>query len=172
MDELNNQQPTDEQLAVKVQKGDVEGFNVLLSRYHQKILRYGNKFLLGPQDIEDVTQEIFLKAYRYINSFDVSRKFSPWLYRIAHNEFINVGKKRKGENVDFFDFDSFFPHPHATEDVQKDLNDQEVKTMLESFLNKLPAKYREPLVLYYLQDLDYKDIGEILHIPVATVGEG
>ncbi len=168
--ELPNQQPTDEILAGKVQNGDLEAFNVLLGRYHQKILRYGHKFLLENGDIEDVAQEIFLKAYRFIKSFNTERKFSPWLYRIAHNEFINHGKKRKSEPMDFFDFDSFFPHPQSPDTAEKDLDSQQIKSILNNFLDKLSQKYREPLVLYYIEDLDYKDIAEVLHIPVAAVG--
>lgn len=157
-------------LAQSAQKGDLEAFDMLIARYHQKILRYGYKFLLEAPDIEDVSQEIFLKAYRYINSFDTKRKFAPWLYRIAHNEFINKGKKRKTELIDFFDFDSFFPHPVSAENIEKDLNDKQIKEMLEACLDQLADKYREPLVLFYLESLDYKDIAEVLHIPVATVG--
>lgn len=164
----------DEQLAAEVQKGNLESFNTLLQRFRPKILRYGNKFLLQPGDIEDVTQDIFLKAYQNIQSFDVTRKFSPWIYRIAHNEFINLGKKRKGEPLDFFDFDTFFPHPQTPDTSEKDLDkkidDQHTKTVLNKFLDKLPAKYREPLVLYYIEDLDYKDIAEILRVPVGAVG--
>jgi RNA polymerase sigma-70 factor (ECF subfamily) len=163
-------QLSDEELAGRVQNGDVEAFDALINRYHQKILRYGNKFLLEPGDIEDVTQEIFLKSYRYIKSFDLQRKFSPWIYRIAHNEFINLGKKRKSEPLDFFDFDTFFPHPAAPERAGKEMDDQLTKTMMNSCLNKLSTKYREPLVLYYMEGLDYKDIAEVLHIPVAAVG--
>jgi RNA polymerase sigma-70 factor, ECF subfamily len=161
---------SDEALASKVQNGDVEAFDVLLSRYHNKILRYGTKFLLGHQDIEDVTQEVFLKAYRFIKSFNPERRFSPWIYRIAHNEFINVGKKRKGEPLDFFDFDTFFPHPSAKDDPAKDLDEQQIKNILDKCLDKLSAKYREPLVLYYLEGFDYKDIADVLKIPIATVG--
>jgi RNA polymerase sigma factor (sigma-70 family) len=161
---------TDEQLAAEVQKGNLEAFNELLRRFRPKILRYGNKFLLQPGDIEDVTQDIFLKTYQNIKSFDVTRKFSPWVYRIAHNEFINLGKKRKGEPLDFFDFDTFFPHPQSPDTSEKDLDEQHTKIVLNEFLDKLSAKYREPLVLYYIEGLDYKDIAEILRVPVGAVG--
>jgi RNA polymerase sigma-70 factor (ECF subfamily) len=164
------EQPTDEQLAGKVQEGDTQAFNILLGRYRQKLLRYGNKFLLQPGDIEDVTQDIFLKAYQNIKSFDVSRKFSPWIYRIAHNEFINLGKKRKGEPLDFFDFDTFFPHPQSPDTSEKDLDEKHTRAVLGQFLDRLSAKYREPLVLYYIEGLDYRDIAEVLRIPVGAVG--
>lgn len=168
--ELPIENINDEALAGKVQNGDLDAFNVLLDRYHKKILRYGKKFLLENGDIEDVAQEIFLKAYRFINSFDLDRKFSPWLYRIAHNEFINHGKKRKNEPLDFFDFDSFFPHPQSPDTAERDVDEQQMKSVLNQFLDRLPTKYREPLILYYFEDLDYKDIAEVLHIPMAAVG--
>lgn len=170
MDQNQELQLSDEALAKKVQMGDLGAFDLLLSRYYQKILRYGHKFLLAPQDSEDATQEIFLKAYRFIKSFNPERKFSPWIYGIAHNEFITHGKKRKGEPLDFFDFDSFFPHPSSVDKPEKDIDDQQIREILDSCLDQLSAKYREPLVLYYLQDLDYKDIAEVLKLPVATVG--
>ncbi len=163
-------QLTDEDLASKVQKGDLEAFSVLLEKYRPKILRYGNKFLLQPGDIEDVTQDIFLKAYQNIQSFDASRKFSPWIYRIGHNEFINLGKKRKGEPLDFFDFDTFFPHPQSPDTAEKDFDEQVTKIAVNNFLDQLPVKYREPVVLYYIEGLDYKDIADILHIPIGAVG--
>lgn len=170
VDSPQKPEQTDEALALEAQNGGLEAFDILLGRYYQKILRYGHKFLLGRTDIEDVAQEIFIKAYRYIKSFDPERKFSPWIYRIAHNEFINLGKKRKTELVDFFDFDAFFPHPESKENVAKNFEAVEIKALLEQCLNELSDKYKEPMVLYYLEGLDYKDIAEILRIPVATVG--
>ncbi len=163
-------QINDETLAARVQNGDLEAFNALLERYQQKILRYGHKFLLENGDIEDVGQEIFLKAYRNIKSFDTTRKFSPWLYRIAHNEYINHGKKRKSEPLEFFDFDTFFPHPQSGDTADKSIDHEQIKEILNNFLDKLSSKYREPLILYYIEELDYKDIAEVLQIPVPAVG--
>lgn len=170
MENTQSLQPSDEDLAKKVQNGDLAAFDLLLERYYKKISRYGYKFLLGKTDIEDVTQEIFLKAYSYIKSFDPSRRFSPWIYRIAHNEFINIGKKIKGEPLDFFDFDSFFPHPKTSKTAENEVDEHQLKEMLDKCLDQLTAKYREPLVLYYLEGLDYKDIAEVLKIPVVSVG--
>lgn len=170
MDILPKQSLTDESLAALVSQGDLGAFDLLLERYQAKILRYGHKFLLGRPDIEDVTQEIFLKAYRYIKSFDPARKFAPWLYRIAHNEFINLGKKRQSERLDFFDFDAFFPHPAAPETAERATDENQIKAMLDECLNQLPTKYREPLVLFYLEGLDYRGIAEVLRIPPSAVG--
>ncbi len=162
---------TDEELAAKTQRGDQAAFEVLFKRYEDKILRYGKRFLYRYEDVEDAVQDVFVKAYINIQSFTVTRKFSTWLYRIAHNTFINVIKKKGREPLSFLDFDTLIQLPvadgkHSEEHFFK-AGDQ---TALLEGLKKLPPKYREPLVLYYLQELDYKEIADVLQIPVSTVG--
>jgi RNA polymerase sigma-70 factor (ECF subfamily) len=161
---------TDEQIAVKVQNGNIQDFGVLVERYEAKMLRYAKKFLFGYHESEDVVQDVFLKAYSYIQSFDPARKFSSWLYRIAHNEFINAIKKKSREPLTFFDYDTFLPHPASSENIEKDLDRKETREILNKCLDQLSPKYREPLVLYYFEELDYSEISEIMHIPVSTVG--
>lgn len=164
------QNPTDEEVAVLVQNGDSQQFGMLVERYEAKMLRYARKFLFRHSDGEDLVQDVFLKAYANINSFDASRKFSSWLYRIAHNEFINAIRKRGTEPLPFFDADTLFPHPVANENIERDVDLIQTKEIMNKCLDKLDAKYREPLVLYYFEDLDYQSISEIIRIPVSTVG--
>jgi len=121
-------------------------------------------------DARDVSQDVFVKVFRNINSFDVSQRFSPWIYRIAHNEAVNNLKRRVREPLHFFDPELLFPHPVALEDPQSDVEKEEIKMALEKCLELVDEKYREVLVLRYFEDLDYKDISEILKIPVVTVG--
>ena len=160
---------SDEQLASQVQKGDTQAFGVLVERYQAKMLRYAHKFLLADSS-EDAVQEVFIKVYQNINSFDASQRFSPWVYRIAHNEFINHLKKSGREQLSFFDPDTFFPHPIAKETAEGETERNEAKKTVVAGLDKLDAKYREALVLFYLEELSYKEISDVLKIPVATVG--
>src|SRR3989344_800352 len=161
---------TDEEVARLVQKGDIESFGVLVGRYEAKIARYAGKFLLNGEDAKDLAQEVFIKAYVNIQSFDANRKFSSWLYRIAHNEFINAIRKRSRMPALSFDFDAIFPHPVAKETADSEANRRDLKETLDKCLDKLDAKYREPLVLYYFEEMSYQEISEILEIPVSTVG--
>lgn len=161
---------SDETIAQKVQEGELEIFAVLIQRYQAKMLRYAKKFLFNQQDAEDLIQEVFLKTYVNIKSFDTHKKFSSWLYRIAHNEFVNALKKKGREPLPFFDADTLFPHPLAKEVTDKDIKDGELRKTINSLLDKLEPKYREPLILYYFEELTYKEISEILHIPISTVG--
>ncbi len=169
MSKLLNRLP-DEKIVLMVQSGKIESFGILVKRYQEKMLRYGRKFLFNHNDIEDLVQEVFIKVYTNIQSFDASRKFSAWLYRIAHNEFINAIKKKGKEPLPFFDLDILWPHSVSKESADKEINQRELNQMLDKCLDKLDPKYREPLVLYYFEDLTYQEVADVLHIPIATVG--
>lgn len=161
---------TDEEIAKEVQSGDVESFALLMERYEPKLTRYGQRFLFDSEDVKDLVQEVFIKAYINIKSLDTDRRFSSWIYRIAHNEFINAVKKKTRDKIFFFDLDVMFPHPVAKETADKDVSLQEIKRMIDTCLEKVDTKYREPLILYYLEQMDYKEIADILQIPISTVG--
>lgn len=162
-------QQSDEEIALLVQKGRVESFEILLRRYKEKIERYARKFLSDNEDINDIIQDIFIKSYTNIQSFDAKRKFSPWLYKIAHNELVN-SLRRKKKKLPLFDLDVFLPHSLQDNSLNHDLDRRDIKKMIDKCLDKLDLKYREPIILYYLENLPYKEIAEIMQIPVSTVG--
>ncbi len=164
------QEQTDEEIVVQVQKGDVEAFGALMKRYEPKLTRYARKFLLDGGDAEDLVQEAFIKAYMNVRGFDPARRFSPWIYRIAHNVFINAIKKRGTDRVSFFNLDLVFPHAAAKETADDETQKRELRETLDAHLGKLDRKYREPIVLYFYEDMDYQGIAETLQIPVSTVG--
>jgi RNA polymerase sigma-70 factor (ECF subfamily) len=161
---------TDEEIAIAVKNGGVQAFGLLVERYEKKLLRYAGKFLIEHEDAKDIVQEVFIKSYKSIQSFDQDRKFSSWIYRIAHNEFINSIRKKGREPLSIFDPDTLIPHIAAPEKADDELKAKEMKEMVQQSLSELDPKYREPLVLYYYEDMDYKAISEIMHIPVSTVG--
>lgn len=163
--------PTDEELVVRVQEGELFVFRELIERYEAKMLRYARKFLLDSDECQDCVQDVFIKAYTNLRSVDPDRKFSSWLYRVAHNEFINAIKKKGRERVVSLDFDALLPHLAGDIEGPEDaMHRAQVREQIEKHLAELDVKYREPLVLYYFQELDYKEIAEILRLPVATVG--
>ncbi len=158
---------TDEEIVRLVLNGRTEVFGILVERYEKKLLRYGRKFLYNHENIEDTVQNVFVKAYINIRGFDVKRKFSSWIYRIAHNEFINIAKKK--EPLLFFDTDIIFSFS-GKDNFLKDIEREEEREEIEKYLNKLKVKYREPLILYYFEEKDYREISDILKIPTSTVG--
>lgn len=161
---------SDEEIAALVQQGAAEHFGLLIERYEAKMLRYARRFLFDGDDSKDVVQDVFLKAYMNIQSFDTAQKFSPWLYRIAHNDFVNALRKRSRGPIFAFDLDAFLPHATAPETADGEAQKQEMREMLDEGLGRLDGKYREPLVLFYFEDMDYKEIADILQIPISTVG--
>ncbi len=161
---------TDEEIAARVKAGDIESFGLLVERYEAKLARYGRKFFADNEDIKDLVQEVFIKTYANIQSFDASRRFSPWVYRIAHNEFVNA-MKRKGLMAIFpFDLDLLLPHPVSKETADANAHRQDLKRLLDKCLRELNPKYREPLILYYFEEMGYREIAEVLQVPVSTVG--
>jgi RNA polymerase sigma-70 factor (ECF subfamily) len=164
-------QESDEDIVRQVQCGKVDFFNILIERYERKIKNYARKFFSDNEDINDVLQEIFIKAYRNIKSFDAERRFSPWLYRIAHNEFVNSLKKKNKNILPLFDLDVFFPqYVKEEKNISKEIDRKKTKEILVKFLDKLEIKYKEPIILYYFEEMSYKEIADVLQIPVATVG--
>ncbi len=161
---------TDEELASLVQGNNSEAFGVLMDRYQGKLMRYGRKFLSRDEHIDDAVQDIFIKAYRNIRSFDPGRKFSPWIYRIAHNTFVNALRDRARDPVTYFDLDALVVHPSYTFDPADDEEKREMRSLVESGLASLSSAYREVVVLYYLEGLGYQEIADVLRIPLGTVG--
>jgi RNA polymerase sigma-70 factor (ECF subfamily) len=164
---------TEEQIVALVQNGDARPFQELIARYQPKLTRYAKRFLFDPDEAKDLLQIVFIKAYVNIKSFDVERRFSPWLYRVAHNEFVNALKKKLKDRdivTSLAYVDIRFTHPVAKEDADGDSLRNESKKILKRSLDQLHPKYREPLILYYFDDLDYKGIASMLHIPISTVG--
>lgn len=161
---------TDEQLALLVQQGDKEKFGLLMDRYKGKLSRYGRRFLSNPDNIEDVVQEVFIKTYENIQSFNTGQRFSPWIYRIAHNTYVNALKKMSRGPLYFFDFDLLVPHLTYEDPNVKRREQTEILELLDKSLSKLNSNYREIITLYYQEDLSYQEIAEVLRIPLGTVG--
>ena len=161
---------SDEEIVALIQKGNIDYFEILINRYKAKMIRYARKFLSDTEHINDIVQEIFIKVYVNIQSFDVERKFSSWLYRIAHNELVNALRKRKKNILPLFELDTFLPVKLQDNSLETDIENKDVKMMIDKCLDRLSPKYREPIILYYLEELTYKEISEVMRIPVSTVG--
>ncbi|MES2622929.1 MAG: RNA polymerase sigma factor [Patescibacteria group bacterium] len=162
----------DEELALRIQKGDRECFGILMERYTEKLTRYGRRFLSNMDNIEDIVQDVFIKTFQNMQDFDTSLKFSSWIYRIAHNAFVNGLKKQQKSAISmpYFDLDVFISHNDYTDPKIEEREYKELKEMIEKGLDKLKPKYKEIIILHYIEDMSYKDISDILRVPIGTVG--
>lgn len=163
MDEL-----TDEQIVSAILNGDKDLYREIIRRYEKKLSHYLLKFLSDRDDMEDILQVVFIKVYKNLYGFDVSKKFSSWIYRIAHNEAVNYLKKRKNGRISLDDVEYKLIDEKA--DIKGEADRIFLKEDIEKVLNEMDIKYKEPLVLFYFENMSYDEISDILRIPKNTVG--
>ncbi len=151
---------------------DPKAFASIVRRYQPPLGRYLRRLLgWNSEQIEDVLQEVFLKAYVNLNDYDPARLFSPWIYRITHNEAISLLRKRRVESQLISGEDGLLLLERLWDgtDAQRDLDAAHVEEKLRAAIAGLDRKYREVIVLRYLEEKTYDDIADILHLPMGTV---
>lgn len=159
---------SDEELAHR-SVDDPQQFNPLVERYADKIRRYCARLVGNWQESEDLTQEIFLKAFENIASFNPKLKFSSWLYRIAHNESVNhIKKNYKYKEVEFSDEIKKELYENKTA-LEKMIEKEESQAVTKS-LFRLRDRDREILELYYFEEKSYLEIADILQLSVNSIG--
>lgn len=159
---------TDEQVVEQIQNNNGSGIDQIIDRYQQKLLRYVTGIIKDPDKAEDIVQETFISVYKNINSFDLRRKFSSWIYRIAHNKAISEIRKQS-----FLGLESAFNVPgveNLDQTITKELDRAKTKDLIIGSVNDLSLKYREPIQLRFMEEKSYEEISDILRIPKSTVG--
>lgn len=161
---------TDEEL-VALSLKDKEAFFILVERYKDKISRYIKRISLIRGDfLEDLLQEIFIKVYINLNSFDQDLKFSSWIYRIAHNETISYIRKNK-KHEDAVSMPDEDLQIFADEmEIEKDKTIKDTFEVLNRCILKLKEKYKSVIILKFIENKSYEEISDILKIPINTVG--
>lgn len=154
---------TDEQIIEKIKK-DKDAFGEIIDRYQKKLERYIFYLISDKNEVLDLVQEVFIKVYINLNGFNPKKKFSSWIFRIAHNLAVNYLKKKKkdfrlNEKIKISD----------EKDIEDDLKKKELEKGLQKCLDSLPINYKEVLVLYYFENLSYEEISDSLKIPPGTV---
>lgn len=155
---------TDEELIIRVRTSDKELYSKIVERYEKKLLRYADLLIKNKDKAEDIVQQSFIKAYVNLNGFNTNKKFSSWIYRIVHNEAMNIIKKYKKETPLKLDADF-----KSAENVEEEYLRKELINSANNCLNEMPVIYREPLALQYLEERSYDEISDILHLPIGTV---
>lgn len=160
---------SDEQIIEVVRSEDQRLYSEIIKRYQNKLSHYLRKFVYNPDELEDVLQVVFIKTYRNLFNFNTHKKFSSWIYKIAHNEAINHIKKNSANHqisLDKVEYQIIDKNLDLDDDFDRAL----LKEQAESSLSLLKLKYREPLILFYLEQKSYEEISDILRIPRNTVG--
>jgi len=166
----------DQQLVERAQHGDKRAFELLVSKYQRKLGRLLSRYVRDPGELEDVTQEAFIKAYRALTSFRGDSAFYTWLYRIgintAKNYLVSAGRRtptlsnydaEEAENVD----DS---------DQLRDLNTPEnvlmskqIAQTVNQSMDRLPEELKAAITLREIEGMSYEDIAKVMDCPIGTV---
>ncbi|MCI1693887.1 RNA polymerase sigma factor [Aneurinibacillus aneurinilyticus] len=148
----------------RVLHGDKEAYAHLVNKYKNKVYALLLGMGVAPQDAQDITQESFIKAYRHLATYNQDKKFSSWLYKIAANSCLDAWRKQRREILDEREEEYI-----ETASPEHAYLHKEQAQELRKHIDHLPEKYRLVLVLRYIDDLSYKEIAEVLDLPLPTV---
>jgi RNA polymerase sigma-70 factor (ECF subfamily) len=173
MDQLKNiEQLTDEQL-VPLVLADRNNFVLITMRYKLKLFSYIKRLTnIRDEDAEDLLQDIFLKVYLNLNSFNQQMKFSSWIYAIARNQIISHYRKlhaRPEGHAEVLD-DQLAERFITDFNLPQKQDQQYAKEAVNEALYKLKSKHRDILILKYIEEKSYQEISDIIKKPVGTVG--
>ena len=168
-------EPTDQQLVIRVQKGDKRAFDLLVLKYQYKVQAIVGRFVRDRDEVADVTQEAFIKAYRALARFRGDSQFYTWLYRIAVNTAKNylVSRSRRppSSDVDVADAE-YYAGNDRLKDVDTPENQlfrDELETVINDAMELLPDDLRTAVTLREYEGLSYEDIAAVMDCPVGTV---
>jgi len=160
---------TDEKLVILITEKDKEFFSYIIDRYEKKLRAYINRLINHPDEAQDLVQQTFMNAYIHLNSFDRQKKFSSWIYRIAHNLAVTWLKKKKVQ-ISIDANDNLINELTSNENIFRQVINKEKIEIFNIALNKLPKKFKEPIILKYFEDKNYQEISDILRKPKNTIG--
>ena len=161
----------DRVLVRAAQAGDADAIDTLVRRYQVRLFNFARTLTGGDGDTEDLAQEIFIRAFRGLGRFRGERSFKNWLYRIA----VNVGHTHRGRRVRQapvwerrLEADDVSEHhlTSHTHDLEESVMHREA---LDRALSTLSEEMRIPLILHDVEGLEYREIAEILDVPIGTI---
>ena len=175
---LSVKRPTDEELVGRLAAGDGSAFNIVFDRYHKPIYNFIKKQVAERESIEDLAQEVFMRVFKSAKNFDVTKKFSSWIYKIALNEIkrhwkrtgsrqtfsLNVPVGDEGgdnERGDFIEDQRIAPEAST----EQELFSRDLKTLID----RLPEKQKTVVLLKVYNELTFEEIAEICECPLSTV---
>jgi RNA polymerase sigma-70 factor, ECF subfamily len=174
-EETRTSEQIDQELVLRVQRGDKTAYDHLVRKYQYKIIQMVNRFVKDPNEAQDVAQEAFIKAYRALGNFRGESAFYTWLYRIAVNTAKNylVSRARRYSQ---FEIDAqeaeqlgSLPQLKNLDTPEQQLLNDEIVEHIKSAIDKLPEEMRMAIMLREFEGLSYEEIALTMDCPVGTV---
>lgn len=164
----------DDKFVKRAIEGDQDAYTQLMDKYQKPLYFHVLKMVRNREQVEDLVQEAFMKAFNNLNSYNTNYAFSTWLYRITTNHTIDYLRKKKLKTTSIND-------PVKTKDgemeiqisddaeTDRDIIRKERKKIIHNAINDLPKKYRRVIEMRHLQELSYQEIADQLDLPLGTV---
>ena len=154
----------------RAREGDQAAFTRLVEAYQTPVYNLAYRMLGNMVEAEDAAQETFIRAYRRLDTYDPSRKFSSWLLAIASHYCVDVLRRRR---MNYLSFDELPPMvelsmPRTTQPEQVVVSQQQADAV-QKLLDTLPASYRTPVILRYWYDMSYREIAETMGVTESTI---
>jgi len=155
--------------------GDQSAFRELRFKYYTPIFKLISRMIRSREEVEDLTQEAFIKAFTSLASFNEEYSFSTWLYKIATNNAIDHVRKRKlqtysiNKPIESEESDYSIELPDPDPEPDQELIATQRKKMLDDAMDSLPAKYRQVILMRHVDEKEYQEIAKTLKLPLGTV---
>ena len=166
----------DQQLVERAQRGDKRAFDLLVIKYQRKLARLLSQFIRDAAEVEDITQETFIKAYRSLPSFRGESAFYTWLYRIGINAAKNflVAQGRRASTTNGFDIEDAENLEEGSQlrelnTPESELMSRQIAQTIHQTLQELPEELRTAINLREIEGLSYEEIASIMSCPTGTV---
>ena len=166
----------DRQLVERAQHGDKQAFSLLVEKYQRKLARLLSRFIRDPAEVEDVTQEAFIKAYRALPAFRGDSAFYTWLYRIgintAKNYLMALGRRAptstevEAEEAEGYEEGEQLRDINTPESL---LLSNEIAETVNATIEKLPEELRKAIQMREIEGMSYEDIAQAMNCPIGTV---
>lgn len=165
----------DSQIIQDALRGDDLAYKKLMKKYHDAIFNFIYRMVHDREQVEDLTQEAFIKAFSSLKSFNEEYAFSTWLYKIATNNSIDYIRKRKlqmysiDKPVESRDSDFSFELPDETYEPDREIISDQRAVLLNQAISRLPEKYQQVIRLRHQEERSYEEIAKMLKLPIGTV---
>lgn len=157
---------SDGDIIEKCLEGEGDYFEIIIKKYKKIVFNIAYRFTSNRDDALDITQEVFIKAYNSLEKYDKRYKFSSWIMKITTNYCLDKKRKKKLDTVKInLDMDNRDTAISAEDVFLHNENKKEISKMISN----LPEKYRILIIMYHSQNLSYKEISEVLNIPMTKV---
>jgi len=170
-----NERDLDFQLIQRIQNGEQQAFTLLVRKYQNRVANILTRYVRSSGDIADVTQEVFIKVHKSLPSFRGDSAFYTWLYRItvntAKNYLTSQSRRPPASDIDAIEADSYDGSEALKEadSPESILRSEEIKQVIMSTINQLPAELKAAITLRELEGMSYDEIAKIEDCPIGTV---